>query len=309
MRAAIRACPRPCNDSVRSVDKNTLAAILDLLRDNNPVVVAAARAKLISLGQAAEEALALAASQDDARLRVRARAALLEIRQAGATAELLKMAERPSAGLDIEQGSFAIARIDYPDLDRTACNAILDALGTELASRVSVKTPPHGAAAELSRLLATEWRLRLNEENFDDPDNSFIHRVLERRRGIPISLAAVYLSVARRAQLPLHGIGSPGHYLLRFGGPELNLYIDPTSGRRLKMDECARMLAVRGFPVTKEHFEPAGARETLIRMCSNLAGVHERRGARARAALWARFREAFRDGGHPKPAEPGAPPK
>lgn len=286
--------------TVHSVDPNTLAALLDLLRDDSPTVVAAARQKLLSLGEAGENALRTAAESDDARARVRARAALLEMGQARAVARFRSLALLDDAEIDLEDGAFAIAQIEYPDLDRPAYTAILDALGEQLLARVHSHTPPQGCAAELSRLLAHEWRLRLNEESFDDPENSYIHRVLDRRRGIPISLATIYLAVAKRARLPLVGIGSPGHFLLRYGAEHLDIYMDPATGRRLGLEECARMLAVRGFPVTRDHFEPSSARETLVRTCANLANAFERRRVRKNAELYGQLRDAMRGG---QPAE------
>ncbi|MFN0207494.1 MAG: SirB1 family protein [Planctomycetota bacterium] len=288
---------------MHSVNPNTLAALLELLRDDSPTVVAAAREKLVSLGAAGEHALRIAVISNDARMRVRARAALLEIGREKAVARFELLATKNDAELDLEDGAFALAQIEYPDLDLAAYTTILDTLGEQLLSRLNIsgtpstRTPPQGCAAELSRLLAHEWRLRMNDESFDDPENSYIHRVLDRRRGIPISLATIYLSVAKRAKLPLYGIGSPGHYLLRYGPSDLDIYMDPTTGRRLGLDECARMLAVRGFPVTREHFEPSSARETLIRMCANLVTAYERRKLKANSERFAKLRDAMRAGG------------
>jgi regulator of sirC expression with transglutaminase-like and TPR domain len=283
---------------MHSLDPLTLAALLDLLLDDSPKVVQAAREKLASFGEAGERALAHAAQSDDARLRVRARAALLVIRQERAMAEALEYAARPDLELDLEEAALRLSRIEYPDFDRTPYVAILDSLGEQLASRVRgerERVAPAAAAAELARLLATEQRLRMNDEEYDDPDNSFLHRVLERRRGIPISLAAIYLIVAKRAELPLFGIGAPGHYLLRYGGADLDLFLDPATGRRMTLDTAMRMLAIRGLPVSAERFAPATTRETLVRMCANLVSVYDRRQMAAPLARWTLLRDAYRD--------------
>jgi regulator of sirC expression with transglutaminase-like and TPR domain len=282
---------------MHSADLPTLAALLDLLRDDSPKVVQAAREKLAALGEPGLKALTAAARGDDARLRVRARAALLEIRQALALAGALEYASLHDSELDLEEGSFRLAAIEYPELDRRSYLAILDSLGEQLLSRLGPtpdRIPPWASAAELARILAGDQRLRMNEEQFDDPDNSFIHRVLERRKGIPISLAAVYLFVAKRARLPMVGIGAPGHYLLRFGAPELDLYVEPATGRRMTLDESMRMLAIRGFPVTRENFSPATTRETLVRMCANLVSCYDRRRIPGALERWQRLRDAYR---------------
>lgn len=283
---------------MRSVDPPTLAALLDLLGDDSPRVVQAAREKLVSLGAAGEAALRDASASDDARLRVRARQAYAEIRQAGALGEAIEYAQRPDGTLTVEEGAFRLARVEYPDLLREPYVAILDSLGDTLARRVGAgasRIAPPAAAAELARLLAGEQRLRLNEDQYDDPDNSFLPRVLDRRRGIPISLATVYLLVGQRADLPLVGIGAPGHFLLRFGPAGLDLYLDPATGRRLTLEEAMRMLAIRGIPVSPERFAPSTVREILARACANLVSAFERRKAPAALARWTRLRDAFRE--------------
>lgn len=277
-----------------SLERRTIQALLDLLLDESPSVVEAAREKLAEMGEAGELALREAVAGDDARLRVRARAALDRVRRRATERAIAELAARSDADIDLEEGAFLLAKVEYPDRDRAAYSAILDSIGEQLRERVAEIADPHARAAELSRLMAGEWRLRGNEENFEDPDNSFIPRVLDRRKGIPISLAAVYLFVAKRAGLPLQGIGSPGHYLLRYGPAALDLYIDPMTGRRMTREEATRMLAAKGFPVTRSAFEPAGARDTLVRMCSNLVSVYQRRRARGSSDQWRRLRDALR---------------
>ncbi len=277
-----------------SLEQRTLAALMGLLLDDSPTVVAAARQKLRAMGEAGEKALRQAVAGDDAQLRVRARTALLEIRRENATARIAAFARGPEESISLEEGAFLLAQVEYPDLDRPAYTAILDALGDQLRVRVSKHHPPAALAAELARLLASEHRLRGNEEEFDDPDNSFLHRVLERRKGIPISLAAIYLLVAHRAGVEARGIGAPGHYLVRIGPPEADLFLDPLTGRRFPLQDAMRMLSLRGLPVTPEHFAETGVRDTLVRMCANLVACYERRGARPYRDRWDAIRESLR---------------
>jgi hypothetical protein len=278
------------------LDPPTLAALLELLLDESPAVVAAVREKLAALGPEGEAALREAARGDDARLRVRARTALLDLRRRAVDGKLAELGARADSDLDLEEGAFLLAEVEYPHTDRAPYLAILDSLGDDLRTRVELAGDPRGQAAALCRLLAHEWRLRANDESFHDPDNSFLPRVLDRRRGIPISLATVYLLVARRADLPLVGVGAPGHFLLRFGPPELDLTIDPVTGRIMSGDDAMRWLALRGFPVTKASFSPATARETLVRTCSNLGRPQEPRGRRRPSSHPARNSSGGRSG-------------
>ncbi|HKE00937.1 MAG TPA: transglutaminase-like domain-containing protein [Planctomycetota bacterium] len=274
-----------------SLESKTIAALLDLLADDSPTVVAAARAKLLHLGPVAECALKDAVSSDEPRLRARARTALLDLRRRDVERRIAELASLPDDRISLEQGALLLAELEDPDFDRAATVRLLDQLGDRMRVRAEGLRDSRQLAEELARLLASEWRLRGNDDSPGDPDNSFVPRVLEKRRGIPISLAAVYLFVAARAGLPLEGIGTPGHFLLRFGAAANNLYIDPTNGRRMSMEEAMRMLAYRGFPARRSAFEPASAREILVRMCSNLMAAYQRRRATRSVERWSRVRE------------------
>jgi regulator of sirC expression with transglutaminase-like and TPR domain len=120
-----------------------------------------------------------------------------------------------------------IARIEYPTLDATAYLDHLDALGREAARRVDVacavpgEAPPRADPDGYARVMALngylfgELHFVGNETRYEDPRNSFLNEVLDRRTGLPITLALVYIEVARRAGLHVEGLNFPGHFLLR----------------------------------------------------------------------------------------------
>src|SRR5205085_8407373 len=122
---------------------------------------------------------------------------------------------------------FMIARVEYPRLDAGPYLDQLDALGREAKRRVSdasaagADTPPlvdperYVRVLALNEYLFTELRFVGNEVQYEDPRNSFLNEVLDRRTGIPITLALLYMEVARRAGLHVQGINFPGHFLLR----------------------------------------------------------------------------------------------
>jgi regulator of sirC expression with transglutaminase-like and TPR domain len=128
---------------------------------------------------------------------------------------------------DLAIAALMIARIEYPRLDARPYLDQLDALGVEAARRVSIAETQPGDApprvdpvafARLSALneyLFKELRFVGNDVQFEDPRNSFLNEVLDRRTGIPITLALVYMEVARRAGVEVEGVNMPGHFLLR----------------------------------------------------------------------------------------------
>lgn len=124
-----------------------------------------------------------------------------------------------------------------------------------------------------------------NVEDYYDPDNSFLHRVLARRTGIPISLAVVMIEVGRRADVTLEGVGMPGHFLVRV--PASGVVLDPFDGGRTlddaALEELFRAVTGAGSEVPfGPHLLPAVTTHGILsRMLANLAGIYRTRGAGA----------------------------
>jgi regulator of sirC expression with transglutaminase-like and TPR domain len=128
---------------------------------------------------------------------------------------------------DLAVAALMIARIDYPRLDAGPYLDQLDELGREAHRRVAGATivageaPPrvdpdrYASVMALNEYLFTELRFVGNDVQYEDPRNSFLNEVLDRRTGIPITLALLYMEVARRAGVHVEGINFPGHFLLR----------------------------------------------------------------------------------------------
>jgi regulator of sirC expression with transglutaminase-like and TPR domain len=137
---------------------------------------------------------------------------------------------------DLAVGALMIATIEYPKLDARPYVDQLDRLGREAAARVADVTrtatdvPEHvdpdmfARVTALNDYLFGELGFVGNDVQFEDPRNSFLNEVLERRTGIPITLALVYMEVARRAGVDVQGVNMPGHFLLRCPAPHGTRY-------------------------------------------------------------------------------------
>jgi regulator of sirC expression with transglutaminase-like and TPR domain len=160
---------------------------------------------------------------------------------------------------DLAVAALMIARVEYPALDAGPYLDQLDALGREAQLRVAAAaivpgdTPPRVDPDRYARVLALndylfgELRFVGNEVHYEDPRNSFLNEVLDRRTGIPITLALLYMEVARRAGLKVEGINFPGHFLLRCparrGMPySEDLIIDAYHGGALLSEDACRAL-------------------------------------------------------------------
>jgi regulator of sirC expression with transglutaminase-like and TPR domain len=194
---------------------------------------------------------------------------------------------------DLAVAALMIARLEYPRLDARPYLDELDAMGREAAGRVAAARPssdapdgvdPHVFArvAALNDYLFREQRFIGNTERYEDPRNSYLNEVLERRTGIPITLALVYMEVARRAGVTVEGVNFPGHFLVRCPmrlGHYDDLIIDAFhGGALLSVDGCLQLLrrhAGEGAVWDDAHLRGRATKpQILARMLVNLKRVY-----------------------------------
>jgi regulator of sirC expression with transglutaminase-like and TPR domain len=185
----------------------------------------------------------------------------------------------PDSRIELARSALLIAAEEYPGLDVARYLARLDELAREVAPRLRAA---HGAAervAVLNRFLFFERGFAGNREHYEDPRNSFLNEVLDRCAGIPITLALVYIEVARRAGIDAEGIGFPGHFLVKHGG-EPAIVVDCFFGSVLTREECqTRLSAALGADVRLDpalHLRAATSREILARLLGNLKWIYLR---------------------------------
>jgi len=196
------------------------------------------------------------------------------------TAAFTLLVNGPEAEIELERAALLIAAHARPDLDVGAELDGIDRLAGGCAGPELVDLRDH---------LFGTLGFSGNTDDYYDPANSYLDRVVAQRRGIPITLSVLTIAVARRLGLDLVGVGLPGHFLVGARGDD-DLFIDPFSGGRvLDGDEVeALFLALHGAdaPFSPAMLRPVGSRAVLTRMLNNLLGIFAaRRDARSR--LWA----------------------
>ncbi len=145
-------------------------------------------------------------------------------------------------------------------------------------------SPTSESARQLAAHLFQSMGFSGNETNYYDPDNSCLSRVIDTRRGIPVTLSLLYLLIARRLKLPVYGVGTPGHFLLGYReGGEPHFLDAFRQGRPLETAEVRRMLVRNGYEFRPEYLKPCGPRELLARMMRNLLSIYQKTGAAERA--------------------------
>jgi regulator of sirC expression with transglutaminase-like and TPR domain len=188
----------------------------------------------------------------------------------------------------LDEVALAIARDADARLDLDAQRAGLDDLAAPLRARASMLHRPLDQAALLGTYVYDELGFAGDEETYDDPANSYLPRVIARRKGIPISLGVVLAALGRRAGMAVEGIGFPGHFLVRLGGPG-GVYVDPFFRAKVMspsaLDALLQRVTGEATRVQDEHTAVVGARAVAVRMLANLKNSHERRGDHARALV------------------------
>jgi regulator of sirC expression with transglutaminase-like and TPR domain len=177
----------------------------------------------------------------------------------------------PEEEIPLDQAALLIAAEADPSVDAAAQLSRLD----EVAAQIGVAD-----TEGVCRLLFETLGLRGDDQNYDDPRNSYLNQVLTRRLGIPISLAVLLIEIGRRCGVRLEGVGMPGHFLVR-DPAQPTLLIDAfAGGRRLDHAACARLLRVSarpGLELGADMLAPVGSRAIVSRMLANLDHSFRRR--------------------------------
>jgi len=180
--------------------------------------------------------------------------------------------------LELDRAALELARIEYPDLDIEPSVALLDSHAIELAARLGRSSGQLAYVEAANQYLFGELGFTGNSRDYYDPRNSCLNEVLTARTGIPITLAVVYLEIARRLAQPVYGIGLPGHFLVQYRDADSSVFIDVFhGGSLLTAGECFDLAAqVTGAEIPRDPklLRPVDKRQIVMRMLNNLRGVY-----------------------------------
>jgi len=181
----------------------------------------------------------------------------------------------------LAEACLLIAQDQYPELDIAACVAKLDAMAATVRGRLAADALAEQKVAALNFHLFGELRFCGNADAYYDPRNSYLNEVLERRTGIPITLAIVYLEVGRRLGLQLQGVSFPGHFLVKLRLKQGSLVLDPFAGGEPCSETGLRARLGQALPADRQakpeldrYLEPATPREIVARVLRNLKGIY-----------------------------------
>ena len=185
--------------------------------------------------------------------------------------------------LPLMEAAVAIAQDEYPELDIQQVLGDVDQLLARLRRRLPPDAPPLQRLRALNQFFFRDLGFGGNVNHFYDPDNSFLHVVLRTRRGIPISLAVLWLELAQGMGLSARGVNFPGHFMVKVNLPRGQVVIDPFTGQSLSREDLAERLEpykrrnglVDDFDVPVGlYLQAATPRDILARLLRNLKEIH-----------------------------------
>ena len=185
-------------------------------------------------------------------------------------------------GLPLLEAAIAVAHHDFPRLDTQAILAEIDTLAARLNQRIARDAAPMQRLRLLNRFFFQELGFSGNVNDYYDPRNSYVHCVLETRRGIPITLALVYVELATQIGLKACGISFPGHFLAKVHMPQGEIVIDPFTGQSMSRDALDALLVPYrrrtgktggSEPLLRDFLQAAAPREVIARMLRNLKEI------------------------------------
>jgi regulator of sirC expression with transglutaminase-like and TPR domain len=188
--------------------------------------------------------------------------------------------------VDLARACLMVAQDAYPALDIHDYLSQLDALGIRLKARLKNQTIEERVLA-LNDFLYDKLGYWGNTDDYYDPRNSYLNEVMDRKTGIPITMAVVYMEVGRRIGLPLEGVSFPGHFLVRLKLRGGTLILDPFTGGAPQSEADLRERLKRVIPEgavptevgvgelpLDQFLEPASNRQILARLLRNLKGIY-----------------------------------
>lgn len=279
-----------------SLSETQKAALLKLLVDDDPVVVATVRDRILESGPGSIQWLEPHTRSNDPTLRRRTLEIFDLVGRQQADRRFLAHCMNQAAGFvtddhnshpatadneryadpaRLEEGVWMLAQTRFPRINISAYQAILDDYALELRNRIDPEGSPHDSLACMNDFLFEELGFRGNEKDYYDPNNSYLNRVIDRKTGNPISLCTIYFLVGRRLRFPITGIGMPGHFLCRYQTPSEEIYIDAFNrGKLLSKSDCIRFLLQSSNGFQEGFLAASSPRQIILRMCTNLHQIY-----------------------------------
>ncbi len=276
-------------------NKNQISHLIRLIDDRDEFVRERVREQLIKTGEDAIPFLEVASRTENINIRSIASEIIQAIIPGKLLREFGQLAQSsPSGHWDLEKGVVLLQKFGYPNEEADILSNSLDLLAQEISPLIKSKQTPEQTIKVLTRFLFHEKGFEGNKMDFFDPDNTYFSRVLDKRKGIPITLSALCIFLGRRIGFPISGVGLPGRYIVKYDSLIRPIYFDPfDKGRILSQEGCTRIVKKMGYHFEEHYLGAATSRETLTRMMNNLIMIYNQNSEPEKAKCLSGFIDAL----------------
>lgn len=201
--------------------------------------------------------------------------------------DFVRHVTRPEPALELARTALIVAAESDPNVDVDGTLHTLDSWAEELRRRLSPDWNNLQKLARLRAFLFEELGFQGERRDYYNPSNNLLHEVIRTRRGVPLTLAIVFMEVGWRLGIPFEGVGFPGHFMVRLAGEPGDLLLDPFEhGCSIHEEDCRRILEQVSGGSMEFHPELTASvskREMIRRLLHNLKGAYLRAGDDANA--------------------------
>lgn len=182
----------------------------------------------------------------------------------------------------LEEGAFLVASFSNPYLDSPLYSEQFDEWTSTLSNnlkKIKLDNDPTSIINEINHFLFIELKFKGNKENYYDPENSFIDKVIERKKGNPILLSVIYLVITNKLGLPFSGVNMPAHFLVQYLDTLEPILIDPfNQGEIITKLGCQERIKALKLVWQEDYLSSPTKKQVIIRMMQNLINIYQKEG-------------------------------
>lgn len=270
------------NDTLETeiVDKNEFEYLLKLLDDEDEKIYTSIKERFLSYGEPSVNFLKKYLKDENEIIKERAGEIISILRFDETENRFKKLVLNEKENL-LEEGIFLIASFGYPEINMNDYKGKLDKMAQDIEARLTMintdirAIPPLDVLNTINNYLFVEKLFKGNTEKFFETDNSYINRVIDTKNGIPISLSIIYILLAKRIGIPIHGINLPGHFIIKYSDERDEFFIDPfNKGVTISKNDAAEFIKKIGMESDKleniPYLKKTSDTEILLRVMRNL---------------------------------------
>jgi regulator of sirC expression with transglutaminase-like and TPR domain len=195
-------------------------------------------------------------------------------------ADFERLVKRPEPSFDLARAALLIAAESDPNVDVDGTMHTLDSWAEQLRAQLQPEWNNLQKLARLRSFLFEHLGFKGDHTDYYSPRNSLLHDVMERRRGVPLTLSIIFMELGWRVGMPFEGVGFPGHFLVRLTGEPRDLLLDPYQhGTSVHEEDCRQMIReVSGgkIDLRDEFLHSVTKHDMIARLLMNLKGAYLR---------------------------------